>query len=253
MNLPSLAALTSGRLRVLTTALFALAVSIPLVPARSLAQEQSPNPQSPIIASEPPALNATAGAENFIGKPKPTLAAINGRPYVRPTAREQFHDYLRDTYGLPALARTTARTLYAQGRGQPEEWGQDWDGLGQRFGTACATTVIDGNVRYGMEMLFKEDMRYIPCHGCSVKKKVENALLAEITARHDSNGHRFFTLTPTISDMSGPIIANTFWVPGHTTIDGLVGTRLIFATRIGGHLFTEFVLERRHHDPKLPD
>jgi len=253
MNLFSLAALTSGPPKVFTTALLALAVSIPLVPTRSLSQEHSPNPQSPIVVPGSSAQCSTAGEENITGKPKLAPVVINGRPYVRPTAKEQFHDYLRDSYGLPALARTTARALYAQGRGQPDHWGQDWEGFGQRFGTASATTAINGNVRYGMEMLFKEDMRYLPCHGCSAKKKLKNALLAEITARHDSNGHRFFTLTPTISDMSGPIIANTFWVPGHTTIDGLIGTRLVFATRIGGHLFTEFILERRHRDPKLPD
>ena len=178
---------------------------------------------------------------------------INGRPYVRPTASEQFRDYVRDTYGWPALARTTARAVYAQGLGNPKQWGQDWEGFGQRFGGASATTVIDGNVRYGLEMFFKEDMRYIPCHGCSPKHKLENALLAEITARHDADGHRFFTLTPTITDMTGPIIANSIWIPGHSPIDGFVGSRLIFATRIGGHLFSEFILERRHHDPKLAD
>lgn len=185
--------------------------------------------------------------------PTKTPVMINGRPYMRPTAREQFRDYLNDTYGLPGLARTAARALYAQGMDKPSAWGADWPGFGQRFGSAGAVTAIDGNVRYGMEMLFKEDMRYIPCHGCSIKRKIENALLAEITARHDTDGHRFFTLTPTVTDMSGPLIANSIWIPGHTAIDGFVGSRLIFATRIGGHLFSEFVLERRHHDPKLPD
>jgi hypothetical protein len=178
---------------------------------------------------------------------------INGRPYVRPTQSQQFHDYLRDSYGLPALARTTVRSVIAQGRGKPDAWGQDWPGFGQRFGSSSAVTAINGNVRYGLEELFKEDMRYIPCHGCSLHRKLENALLAEITARHDSDGHRFFTLTPTIADMTGPILANSYWVPGHTTIDGFIGSRLVFATRIGGHLFSEFVLERRHHDAKLPD
>jgi hypothetical protein len=185
--------------------------------------------------------------------PKDQPAIINGRPYVKPTAKEQFKDYLRDSYGWPALARTSVRAVYAQGMGKPAGWGQDWPGFGQRFGTSAATTAIDGNVRYGMETLFHEDMRYIPCHGCSKKRKLENALMAEFTARHDSDGHRFFTLTPVVTDMSGPIIANTFWVPDHGPVDGVVGSRLIFATRIGGHLFTEFVLERRHHDPKLPD
>lgn len=219
--------------------------------ARCVAQTPDQTIAAASQISVPPA--PRQASELVQGNPKSVLVTINGRAYVRPTPNEQFKDYLRDTYGLPALARTSARALYAQGTGKPSEWGQDWPGFGQRFGTAAATTVIDGNVRYGMEMVFKEDMRYIPCHGCSKKRKLENALMAEITARHDADGHRFFTLTPTVTDMSGPIVANSIWVPGHTAIDGFVGSRLIFATRIGGHLFTEFILERRHHDPALPD
>lgn len=178
---------------------------------------------------------------------------INGRPYVPPTAKIQFIDYLKDTYGLPALARSGFRSLYGQAVGKPDTWGQDWPGYGQRLGTAMAVTAINGNVRYGMELLFHEDLRYIPCHGCTAKKKIENALLAEITARHAVDGHRYFTLTPTIADFSGPIIASTFWVTDKEPIDGVIGARLVFATRIGGHLFREFVLERRHKDPKLDD
>lgn len=245
---------------VLAAALF-LVCGLALAPWRCCAQDaNSQTARSALIAvpAAPPltgAITSPASLTNPVSTVQPVKAPviINGRPYVRPTPREQFRDYLSDSYGWPALARTSARALYAQGRGKPDEWDQDWPGFGQRFGSASATTVIDGNVRYGMEMLFKEDLRYIPCHGCSVKRKLENALLAEVTARHDSDGHRFFTLTPTITDMSGPIIANAYWVPDHTAIDGFVGSRLIFATRIGGHLFTEFVLERRHHDPKLPN
>jgi hypothetical protein len=225
------------------------------------AQVQSSAPAALTAIAVPPAPASTDSIGSgekaaLVEAPAPAKSApvmINGRPYKRPTAKEQFDDYARNTYGWPALAFTSVRAGVAQVRGKPEDWGQDWPGFGQRFGSAGAVTVIDGNVRYGMEMLFKEDMRYIPCHGCSVKRKFENALLAEITARHDSDGHRFFTLTPTVTDMTGPIIANSIWVPGHTAIDGFIGSRLIFAYRIGGHLFTEFVLERRHHDPPLPD
>jgi len=179
---------------------------------------------------------------------------INGRPYVPPTKKQQFLGYLKDSYGLPAFAGAGFRSVYGQLRGKPDEWGQDWPGYGQRFGSALAVSAINGNVRYGLETLFHEDMRYIPCHGCRAKKKIENALLAEVTARHDSDGHRFFTLTPTIADFSGPIIAHTIWFPQPSgPIDGVVAARLVFATRIGGHLFREFVLERRHNDPRLED
>ena len=197
---------------------------------------------------------APASANGAAHPVKPDLPAIiNGRPYARPSRKDQFEDYLRDSYGLPAIARTTVRSLYGQSLDKPTGWGQDWAGYGQRFGSSSATTVINGNMRYGMETLFHEDMRYIPCHGCSVKRKLENALMAEITARHDADGHRFFTLTPVIADMTGPIISNSFWVPNHGPLDGVIGSRITVATRIGGHLFREFVLELRHHDPPLPD
>jgi hypothetical protein len=231
-------------------------------PGQNGAQAQPANPNAApsgaiMLPNAPENTKTLGGVQPTVSataiKSKNAPVMINGRPYVRPTPKEQFDDYAKNTYGWPALAFTSIRVSIAQARGKPEEWGQDWPGFGQRFGSASATTAIDGNVRYGMEMLFKEDMRYIPCHGCSIHRKIENALLAEVTARHDTNGHRFFTLTPTLSDMSGPMIANSVWIPGHTTIDGFTGSRLIFAYRIGGHLFTEFVLERRHHDPKLPD
>ncbi len=181
------------------------------------------------------------------------LARINGRPYEPPTHKQQFHDYLRDSYGLPAFARTTVRTSYNQARDGPSGWGQDFPGFMQRFGSNAAITAINGNVRYGMETVFKEDLRYIPCHGCSVKRKIVNALLSEVTARHDSDGHRFFTLTPAIADFSGPIIAHSLWYPDFDPFGGVVATRTVAATRVGAHLFTEFVLERRHRDRKIED
>jgi hypothetical protein len=181
------------------------------------------------------------------------LATINGRPYVPPTPKQQFLDYLRDSYGWPAFARSTVRTLYNQAQDGPSGWGQDFPGFMQRFGSNVAITAINGNVRYGMEELFHEDLRYIPCHGCSAKRKLENALLSEVTARHDSDGHRFFTLTPAIADFSGPIIAHSYWYPDFNPFGGVVATRTVAATRVGQHLFTEFVLERRHKDRKIQD
>jgi hypothetical protein len=176
------------------------------------------------------------------------LAIVNYRPYEKPTAKDQFINYLIDSYGLPALGRSVVRAAYAQGRGKPEAWGQDFPGFMQRYGSALASNAVSGNVRYGMETVFHEDMRYIPCHGCTVKHKMENALLAEVTARHNDSGQRFFTLTPLVSDVSGPIIANSVWVPGGEPVNGLIALRTVIPVRIGAHLFTEFVLERRHHD-----
>ena len=182
--------------------------------------------------------------------PPDQIAMVNHRPYVPPTQKELRHDYLRDTYGLWGALSTTIRASYSQARDKPSGWGQDLPGFGQRFGSSFAVTSINGSVRYGMEELFHEDLRYIPCHGCSVKHKVENALMAEITARHESDGHRVFSLTPTVADFSGPIIVHQAWYPGSSQgpLSGVVSARVVFATRVGVHLFREFVLERRHKD-----
>ena len=175
------------------------------------------------------------------------LAIVNGRPYEQPTKKVIFDDYVKDSYGLPAVLRTTVRALYSEARDAPSGWGTNFPGFLQRFGANAGQTIISGNVRYAMELTFHEDLRYIACHGCSVKGKIENALLAEVTARHDTDGHRFFTLTPTIADFSGPIIAHSLWYPGGANPGaGAVSARLAFATRVGSHLFREFVLERRH-------
>lgn len=175
---------------------------------------------------------------------------VNGRPYVKPNEHMLVADYLHDTYGLPGIARTTVRALYSEGRGKPTGWGTDAAGFGQRFGSSAAVTAINGTVRFGFENALHEDLRYIPCHGCRAKQKIENALLSEITARHGADGHRAFSLTPTIADMSGPIISHTLWYPGNSggPLEGAITARTVFATRIGAHLFEEFVWERRHKD-----
>lgn len=175
------------------------------------------------------------------------LARINGVPYDQPSGADTLHDYVRDTYGIPAVIRTVIRAIYAEGLDKPAQWSEGFGGFSKRIGSAAGITIINGNVRYGMELAFHEDLRYLPCYGCSKKARLENALLAEITARHAENGHRFFTLTPTVADFSGPVLAHSLWYPGGPDpLQGLVSARLVFATRIGGHLFEEFVWSRVH-------
>ncbi len=178
--------------------------------------------------------------------PRPVI--INGRVYTPPTQRQLFLNYLNDSYGATAFANSTVRATYSEIRGKPTGWGTDFPGYMQRYGSAVAVSAINGNVRYGMEEIFHEDLRYIPCYGCSARHKIENALLAEFTARHDRDGHRFFTLTPTVADFSGPIIAHCIWYPsGFDPFAGVVATRTVFATRVGLHLIREFIIEPRRH------
>jgi len=221
------------------------------------AQTPSPNqvPDAPTPAVKPLTARPTQTPEQAAEALRISkLAIINGRPYQQPTRHDKLVDYAKDTYGWSGLARTTARAGYSEihaeyfETGTNPPWGTDLPGFMQRFGSAAGVTAINGNVRLGMEVLFHEDLRYIPCHGCSKRDKLNNVLLAEITARHDKDGHRFFTLTPTIADFSGPIISHSLWYPNFDPMAGVISARLVFATRIGQHLFQEYVWERRHHD-----
>ena len=234
--LPLLCALAGGR----ATAQTPTPAATPLVPPDA--------PHAAALQSRIPRTPAEIEAARIAA-----LGTVNGRTYQRPTHKIQFRDYLKDSYGLPAFARTGVRSLYEEALDKPSGWGQDFPGFAQRVGSNAAINAIDGNVRFGLETLFHEDMRYIPCHGCSVRRKIQNAMLSEVTARHDVDGHRFFTLTPAIADFSGPIIANATWYPNHDPFGGVVATRTVAATRVGSHLFTEFVLERRHRDRRIED
>ncbi len=212
---------------------------------------QTPNAPQPASGMPLQTRPALTPEQQQAAQNRAPVYLINGVPYVRPTAHDLFADYAKDTYLLNGFVRSTVRALYTQARDQPSGWGTDIAGYGQRYASSEGITVINGNVRLGMEFLFHEDLRYYPCRGCTVKKKIANALLAEFTARHDSDGRRFFTLTPTISDFSGPIIAHSVWYPEYNPFGGVVATRTVFATRVGLHLFQEFRPHRHHARPEV--
>jgi hypothetical protein len=170
------------------------------------------------------------------------LPLVNGMPYDQPSTRDLALYYVHDTYLLPGFERSTLRALYGEARGKPTGWGQDFAGFSQRFGSAVAITSINGTMRLCFELALHEDLRYIPCPSCKWKRKIINALLAEFTARRGEDGHRAFTLSPTIADFSGPIIAHSIWYPnGPDPFAGVVATRVVVLTRVGSHLMDEAI------------
>jgi len=243
---PRLAHLALLSATILCTCITALAQTPPAAPAPDAPQPQPPISR-PLSVRPVPSTPMTPDEAEALRISK--LPILNGRPYDQPSTKDTLIDYANDTYGVSGLARITIRALYSEARDAPSEWDTDFTGFSERWASQAGINIISGNVRLAMELVFHEDLRYLPCHGCSVKKKIENALLAEITARHDETGKRFFTVTPTIADFSGPIVAHATWYPSFDPWAGVVSTRLVFATRIGQHLFQEFVWERHHHDP----
>ena len=128
------------------------------------AQEPAqPAPQAPSATAKPLTVRPASSPLDPEALRISKLPLINGVPYDQPSTHDLALDYVRDSYGLPAIARTTVRALYSEGRDKPDGWGQDFPGFMQRFGSAAAVTAINGNVRFAMELAFHEDLRYLPC------------------------------------------------------------------------------------------
>jgi hypothetical protein len=171
-------------------------------------------------------------------------AEVNGHPYFQPTEQQQIRAYIHETYGVRGVVKTTVRATIGQIRDKPVGWGQDFPGFAQRFGSEAGITAIDGTTRLGLETVFHEDTRYIRCHGCSAGAKIENAFLAEVSARHGADGHRLVSLTPVVSSLSGSLIAQAAWYPpGNTRGDAFVHGGTIIAVGFAFHLLDEFVFD----------
>jgi len=202
-------------------ALFGLANTRGL--AQTIALENSPGPLAtmPNFATQyhaqdqelPDSPSAFSSQQRSNLTPDETVAT---QAEAQPSHRERFHDYLRNSYGQRAFSRHS--------------------GLSQSIGPGAAfTTGNDGDRT-------ESAMGYIPCRGCSVRRKLANALLGDTTTRHDFN--------PGITGHSIPNGASGFGYPNRSSAGGIESARTMAAARIGQHLFTEFVSERRHHDPK---
>ena len=200
--------------------------TLPDAPSALLAEASSP---------EPPAAEA----------PGAGLPIVNGRPYRKPTRRQDFNAYRHDMIGPRAFIGAAIRSGIEQARDVPVGWGQDFPGYIQRYGSAYGEAAIDTSVRYGMAAALHEDVRYLSCHACSAGEKFANAFLYEFTARHGDDGVRSFSPTPIVATFSGPLVAYAAWYPpGYTSEMALKHATLGFSTRILFNIVREFAFDR---------
>jgi len=172
---------------------------------------------------------------------------VNGRPYRKPTRREDLIAYRHELIGARPFISAAIRSGIEQARTVPTGWGQDFPGYAQRYGSAYAEFAIDSSVRYGLAAASHEDVRYLICHHCAPGKKVANAVLAELTARHGADGHRTLSPTPIIAGFSGPLIAYTAWYPpGYGPGDAAGHAAFGFGFRILGHIAREFLFDKNN-------
>lgn len=175
----------------------------------------------------------------------PAEPLVSGRFYKHCTGKEQFAEYFRDTYGYRSFLSAGVRAGIEQYNTVPTGWGQDTAGYFQRYGSAFGETAIERTVRYSLAAALHEDVRYLICHKCSFGEKLQNAVFSEFTARHGTDGHRVFSVTPIIGSVSGPLIAYSAWYPpGYGPDRAIKHVGLGVGTRIGFRLLQELVFDR---------
>ena len=158
----------------------------------------------------PDAPSATAATDT----PNP-LPIVNGRHYRPPTQGEQLATLFHRSFGIGALGgpAITAAIQLARDRPDPHYWEEGGTGYGKRYGAAYGQRVVQAGTRYTLGAILHEDNRYLICHGCTLKQKLTNALLADVTARHGADGHRTVSPTGVAAGFSGPLVAYAFWYP----------------------------------------
>jgi hypothetical protein len=183
----------------------------------------------------------------------PDPVFVNGRLYHKPTRREDFKAYEHELIGPRPFISAAIRAGFEQIRPVPTGWGQDFPGYIQRYGSAYGEFGIDSSVRYGLAAALHEDVRYLICHQCTAGQKIENAFLAEMTARHGEDGHRTFSLTPVVAGFSGPLVAYAAWYPpGYDSGDAAKHAFFGFGFRIVGHIVREFLFDKNTKSAATP-
>lgn len=132
----------------------------------------------------------------------------------------------------------------AHGRDHPEEWGQDWAGLGQRTGHAFARLGVRNSFNLIGHMALGTDPRYDRCQCTGFGPRSKHAIRRTFMVRTDSGGERFH-YGNFLSAYATNVITNQ-WRPQryHTQSEYLQGTAVSIGINVGWNVLREFVFRR---------
>lgn len=215
------------------------------VPSMSQSLPDAPSALAFAPAQAPGSL-ANAAAATSADAPNP-LPLVYGRHYRPLTERERLGVFGKTFISPGTFGSVIYSATYRQIRERPapEYWDTDAEGYGKRFGAAYGQRIINAGTRYTFGALLHEDNRYLICHGCTIRQKIKNALLADFTARHGQDGHKTFSPTGIASGFSGSLVAYAFWYPNQdprfTVPRGATNAIYGFGTRPASHFAAELL------------
>ena len=142
-----------------------------------------------------------------------STAVIPHLPYVRPTQRTMFNNYIFDAFGPYPIVGAAAAAGINQFSNAPPEWNQGVKGYSRRFGSDFAVAAVGTTTRYGLAEAFKEDTLYYSCNCSGVFSRFSHAVVSTVTTRRGEDGHRVFSFPAFLAPYAGSMVAVYGWYP----------------------------------------
>lgn len=184
---------------------------------------------------------------------KQKLSKPLAHPYVRPTLRKKFHDYVRSTYGPISILEAGFNSGILQAEDSPPEWHQGAEAYGERFGSEFASAAISHTANFTFGAVLGEDTKYYPCNCKGIFHRAGYALLSAFTARRGEDGHRVFSVPALVSPYAATM-ARLAWFPDrYGVMDAFRSGNYALLNSFGDKLIREFLGPLEHwHRRKKP-
>jgi hypothetical protein len=155
--------------------------------------------------------------------------------------------YLKDTFGIKALASATAGASIQQLRHKPQEWGRGIGGFGKRFGSAMGVHVVKNTIEFGVAKARHEELTYHRSGKTGFGPRLKYALLSTVVTNKTTTGEQTVAVGR-ISGSFGSGFISRLWQPAslHTVGSGFATGGILLGVDAGTHVLREFWPEIRH-------
>jgi hypothetical protein len=171
---------------------------------------------------------------------------LPAQPYAPITASQRAKFFTDDTFGVRSLLiADPAVSAWRTWRGRPVEWGKDAEGFGKRYASRIAINAITNGTEVGLGAIWKEDPRYFPKTGGTLKARLAEAARQSVLSRY-ADGNYHLGAAKTAGIVAGSFSQKLF-VPDSVTSNRDCSIRVVgyFGARFLSNLFEEFRPEIR--------
>jgi hypothetical protein len=165
--------------------------------------------------------------------------------YSFPDRRQQFHNYLYNTFGPPGLISTAIGAGLEQSKPAPPEWDSGAEGYAERYGSRFGMSLMSETTKYSLGAVMEEDVSFHRCDCTGLIPRSVHAVSSTLTAR-TRTGHTIFSFPALVSPYAGSFAAVNAWYPSrYEPADAFRIGSMSFVYKVAGNLVGEFIAPRR--------